>query len=330
MRIVALEEHFNVPEMTRRLDPALIAARGWPDPASAPAEMARPNQLKDLGPARLADMDEAGISQQVLSLAGLGADLLDPAESVVFAREMNDRLAATCAGHPTRYAGFAHLPMTDPAAAAEELERAVTQLGFCGAMINGTVQGHFLDDPGFEPIFARAETLGVPIYLHPAFPPQPIRDTYCQGLTPQQGFILAASGWGWHAETAVHILRLMCAGVFDRHPGLQMIVGHMGEMMPMMLARFDHTFGPECRHLRRRPSETILDQVHITTSGFFSIAPFMAALLSFGADRIMFSVDYPFSANQDGTEFLKGLPVSPLDLQKIAHRNADRLLKLNG
>jgi predicted TIM-barrel fold metal-dependent hydrolase len=328
MRIVALEEHFVIPEMTQRIPPGMIAGMGWPRPEDMPAEMARPVQLKDLGDARLADMDDAGITLQVLSLAGPGADVLPVAESISFARDLNDRMAATCALHPTRYASFAHLPLTDPAAAADELERAVKQLGFHGAMINGTVRGKFLDDPSFAPIFSRAEDLGVPIYLHPAFPPKAIRDTYSSGLTPQQGTILATSGWGWHAETAVHILRMMCAGVFDRHPGLQMIVGHMGEMMPMMLARFDFTFGHECRHLKRKPSETILDHVHITTSAFFSIAPFMAAMLSFGADRIMFSVDYPFSANKDGTDFLKNLPVSPTDLKKIAHQNADKLLKL--
>ncbi len=165
MRIVALEEHFTVPSLVRRIDPDAIARHGFP--AGFAGNLA--DKLSDLGALHLAEMDEAGITVHVLSSSGPGADLLDGAEGVAFARDINDVLAKAFAAHPDRFAGFAHLPMRSPQAAADELERAVRDLGFCGALINGLTEGRFLDDPRFEPILARAAQLDVPIYLHPEF-----------------------------------------------------------------------------------------------------------------------------------------------------------------
>jgi hypothetical protein len=204
----------------------------------------------------------------------------------------------------------------------------VEELGFCGAMINGVTDGRFLDDPRFEPILARAVQLDTPLYLHPNIPPEPVRRAYYEGLPGMTGTLLATGGWGWHAEVAVHILRLVASGTLDRHPDLKLIIGHMGEGLPAMLARCDQAFRG-VSHLKRSVSQTILDQVWITTSGFFSLSPFMAALLSFGADRILFSIDYPFGSMSAGMSFLEQLPLSPEDRKKIAHGNADRLLKLN-
>lgn len=330
MRIVALEEHFTVPALVgQRIAPAFIARRGFPPPDEPWGPASRTDDLKELGQPRLHDMDRAGITVQVLSVAGPGADLLPPGEGPALARDLNDALARAVAEHPDRYAGFAHLPMTAPEAAADELERAVRDLGFRGALINGLTDGCFLDDSRFAPILARAEALGVPIYVHPGIPPAAVREAYYDGLPGHLSFMLAIAGWGWHAETAVHVLRLVLSGTLDRHPALQLIIGHMGEGLPAMLARCDQVLGAEApRFLRRTVSQTILDQVHITTSGFFSLAPFMAALLAFGADRILFSVDYPFSANAQGRAFLASLPLSPADKAKIAHGNADRLLRL--
>jgi predicted TIM-barrel fold metal-dependent hydrolase len=329
MRIVTLEEHFIIPELTKRIDPAVIAKRGWPKPGSVPPERNRGPKLIDVGAARLADMDATGVTVQVLSMSGPGADLLEGEAGIEFARDTNDWLARVVGENPSRYAGFAHLPTTAPEAAADELERAVSKLGLCGALISGMTQNRYMDDPVYTPLLARAAELGVPIYLHPGLPSPEVRDSYSRGLQPELGIILSEPGWGWHAETAVQVIRMAVSGTFDRHPGLQVIIGHMGEMLPMMMTRLDDTFGPQAGHLRRTPSQTILDHVHITTSGFFSLAPFMAALLSFGADRIMFSVDYPFSDNAAGTAFLRGLPVAPADLHKIASGNADRLLNLD-
>ena len=331
MRTVALEEHFNLPSLVARIDPAVIRRRGFPSPEDAPSEMAGPQaKLKDLGTDRLDDMDAAGITVQVLSTAGPGADLLPGDEGIAFAREVNDTLARTISEHPDRYAGFAHLPMQSPDAAADELERAVCTLGLRGAMVNGLTEGRFLDDRGFAPLLARAEKLDVPIYVHPNIPPAAVRQAYYEGLPkPSVGFALSIAGWGWHSETAVHILRLVLSGTLDRHPKLQLIIGHMGEMLPMMLARCDKVLGSEASsYLQRSVSQTILDQVHVTTSGLFTLPPFQALLAVFGIERILFSVDYPFSPNRAGRAFLDQLPLSAAEKDRLAHGNADRLLKL--
>jgi uncharacterized protein len=330
MRIVALEEHFSIQEIVQRIDPEAIRRRGFPPPDTPWGPMSRARDLYDLGLNRLADMDAAGITVQVLSLSGPGADLLAPTESIALAKDINEALARIIERHPGRYAGFAHLPMTAPEQAAEELQHAVTRLGFCGALVNGSTEGRFLDDPRFAPILARAESLGVPLYLHPGIPTKPVREAYYDGLPGHLSFQLAIAGWGWHAETAVHVLRLVLSGTLDRHPRLQLIIGHMGEGLPAMLDRCDQILGAEAqRFLQRSVSRTILDQVHVTTSGLFTLPPFLALLHSFGADRILFSVDHPFSRNAEARAFLDHLPVSPADREKIAHGNADRLLKLS-
>jgi hypothetical protein len=299
---------------------------GSPQLAFRPTE-----QLSDTGPARLADMDASGITLQVLSLSAPGADVLDATQSPALAREFNDRLAAIVREHPDRYAGFAHLPVASPQAAADELERTVREFGFKGAVVNGMTEGLFLDDPSFAPLLSRAEALDVPIYIHPNYPPEAVRKAYYDNLPDGTGMTLALAGWGWHAEVAVHVLRMVLAGTFDRHPRLKVIIGHMGEGLPAMMDRCDAVFGRQTNsHLTRSVSRTILDQVWITTSGFFSMAPFTAAMMKFGPDRILFSVDYPFSKNAEGKKFLDALPVSKGDLEKIAWRNADALLKLNG
>ena len=205
----------------------------------------------------------------------------------------------------------------------------VRDLGFCGLLVNGPTDGRFLDDPRFEPILARAEALGVPIYIHPGIPSEKVRAEQFDGLPGNFSFALAVSTWGWHMETAVHVIRLVLSGALDRHPRLQIVIGHMGEAIPFMLDRIDETTANEAKlRLRRSVRQTLLDQVWITTSGFFTMVPFMAALLTFGADRIMFSVDYPFASNARARAFLDALPVSPADRAKIAHGNADRLLQL--
>jgi predicted TIM-barrel fold metal-dependent hydrolase len=325
MRIVALEEHFTFPEFVAKIDPQRIVERGFPAESKAPALVRIQQQLADIGAARIADMDASGITVHVLSAGGPGADLLDPAEGIPFARGYNDGLAQRVADHPDRLAGFAHLPMTAPEAAADELERAVKQLGFRGALINGITRGLFLDDPSFEPILARAEQLDVPIYVHPHLPPPSVRKAYYEGLPGNVGFTLGIAGWGWHAETAVHVLRLVLSGALDRHPRLKIIIGHMGEGLPAMLARCDQAFGPQVSYLQRSISRTITDQVYVTTSGFFTLPPFQVALATFGIDRLMFSIDYPFSSNQQGRTFLDSLTLAPEDMAKLTPGYADRL-----
>ena len=329
MRIVALEEHYTVPGIVARIDPAAIRARGFPGPEVVWGQTIKRNELADIGAARLADMDASGITVQVLSVAGPGADVVPGTEGIAMARDYNNALAAAASRHPARFRGFAHLPMHSPDAAADELERTVKDLGFCGLLVNGPTDGRFLDDPRFEPILARAETLGVPLYIHPGIPSDAVRAAHFDGLPGTFSFALAASTWGWHMETAVHVLRLVLSGALDRHPRLQIVIGHMGEAIPFMLDRIDETTANEAKaRLSRSVRQTLLDQVWLTTSGFFTTVPFMAALMTFGADRIMFSVDYPFASNARARAFLDALPVSPADRAKIAHGNADRLMRL--
>jgi uncharacterized protein len=329
MRVVALEEHYTVPAIVGRIDPAAIRRRGFPGPDFVWGQRIKRNELSNLGDARLADMNASGITMQVLSVAGPGADVVPGAEGIALARDYNNALAKAASLHPDRFRGFAHLPMHSPDAAADELERTITDLGFHGALVNGPTDGRFLDDPAFEPILARAETLGVPIYIHPGIPPDEVRKAHYNGLPGNFSFTLALSAWGWHVETAIHVLRLVMSGALDRHQRLQIIIGHMGEAIPFMLDRIEETTAAEAKSLLRRSvRQTILDHVWITTSGFFTMVPFMATLMTFGADRILFSVDYPFASNARARAFLDALPVSPTDRAKIAHVNADRLLRL--
>ncbi len=330
MRVVALEEHVSFPELTRQISEAAITERGWPAPDSpnSPTKRVGP-QLAEVGEERLQKMDESGITVQVLSVSGAGADLLDAQNGPALARDYNDALARRIAAHSNRFAGFAHLPMTNPQAAADELERTVTELHFCGAMINGMTQNQFLDHPRFAPLLERAEQLDVPLYLHPSVPPEAIQTVYYDGLAPALSTQLGMAGFGWHAETAIHVLRLVLSGTFERFPNLQLIIGHMGETLPVMMARCDMILSPEMTHLPRTISQTLQQQVSITTSGIFTQPPLLAALATFGVDRILFSVDYPFSANEQGRAFLDSINLPPADVEKIAHGNADRLLKLN-
>jgi hypothetical protein len=329
MRIVALEEHFTVPRIVAGIPRDAIARRGFPGPDFVWSQTTKRDELADLGAARIADMDASGITVQVLSVAGPGADLIPGPDGIALARAYNDTLAEACVRHPNRYRGFAHLPMLAPEAAADELERAVRDLGFHGVLVNGATEGRFLDDKRFEPILARAAALDVPIYLHPGIPSADVRAAYFDGLPGNFSFTMALAAWGWHAETAIHTLRLALSGTLDRHPGLKIIIGHMGEALPFMLDRIDETTALQAKTLLRRSvRQTLLDQVWITTSGFFTPVPFMAALMTFGADRIMFSVDYPFASNARARAFLDSLSVSPADRAKIAHGNADALLRL--
>ena len=328
MRTVALEEHFAIPAVAKRIPQEVTQRRGYRPRKVAPGAPNPMELLPDIGEARLKSMDTSGITVQVLSLSGPGPDLVPGADGVAMAREINDHLAAAVARHPDRFAGFASLPMQSPDAIAAELERAVKDLGFVGALVNGTTEGRFLDHPSYDGLFAAAVELGVPVYIHPHIPPEPVRQAYYADLPGSTSRVLETSGWGWHSETAVHLLRLVLAGVLDRHRRLKLIIGHMGEMLPMMLDRIDTVFAPEIEHLSRPMSRAILDQVWITNSGIFNTPPFLAALMTFGIDRMMFSVDYPYAPNAAGRRFLDRLALAPADREKFVHGNADKLLKL--
>ncbi|HLI08173.1 MAG TPA: amidohydrolase family protein [Ktedonobacteraceae bacterium] len=323
MRTIAIEEHFladGFREAMQRNAADHVGNMTWSSEIQA--------KLADLGEIRLKEMDAGGIDLQVISHNTIDMASLPADEVARLARQANDQLAAAIAAHPTRFAGFATLPVTSPEVAADELERAVHLPGIKGTMIGGTINGRFLDDPAFLPILERAAALDVPIYIHPGVPPASVREAYYSGFDPAVNYVLATSGWGWHNETAIHALRLILSGVFDRLPGLQIIIGHMGEMIPFMLDRINNTLTSAAKNLQRPVPDYLLQNFYITTSGFFSEPPLLLALQTLGADRIIFSVDYPYSSSERGRKFLENAPISPFDKEKISHLNAGRVLKL--
>ncbi|HUK20351.1 MAG TPA: amidohydrolase family protein [Gemmatimonadales bacterium] len=284
------------------------------------------DQLRDVDERRLSEMDAAGIDMQVLSLTSPGAEQLTGSEAETVARDANDFIAAAVARHPNRFAGFGTIPVASPHTAADELERLVAR-GFKGVMINGHARGRYLDDQAFWPILERAQSLNVPIYLHPTEPPRGVVETWYQGFSPGVSYLLANAGWGWHIETAVHVIRMILGGVFDRFPRLQVIVGHLGEGLPFMIRRLD-IMPPALTRLERPVSAYLRDHIHYTISGFNFAATFLDLLLEVGVDRIMFSADYPYASMHAARAFLDQLPVSPADRERIAHTNAERLLAL--
>lgn len=283
-------------------------------------------RLCDRGEARLEQMDSAGIDFQVLSLfdPGVQADT-DATRATDNARRANDDLAETTRRHPRRFGGFAALATQDPTGAAAELERAVTELGLLGALINGHTHGRYLDDPAYTDLFDCAERLGVPIYLHPTTPHPAVLDAWFAPYL-KDGMQLAA--WGFGVETATHALRLIYSGLFERFPRLQIILGHLGETLPFAAYRIDRYYGlggDGGGALPRRPSEYLRSNFHITTSGNFSPAALACTLEVMGADRVMFAVDYPIDSNRAATEFLATAPVDDVIRQQIACGNALRL-----
>ncbi|MFZ2104702.1 MAG: amidohydrolase family protein [Roseiarcus sp.] len=284
-------------------------------------------QLCDLGDERIAEMDAANIDVQVLSLTSPGTEQLEGAEAVALARESNDRLADAVRSHPTRFAGFATLPTADPGRAADELGRTVLEHGFKGAVINGHHRGRYLDDKFFWSILERAQQLHVPIYLHPTQPPKPVIDACYGGFAPMVSEMLAGPGWGWHIETAVHVIRIILGGAFDKYPELQLVIGHMGEGLPFMLSRLD-VMPMAMTKLERPISAYLRENVHYTFAGFNFTPTFLDLLLQVGVDRIMFSADHPYGSMSEARAFLDRLPVSSADREKIAHANAERLFRM--
>lgn len=321
MRVIAVEEAFSVPD---------VVPWGLPNQPNTPPEhwlREWETRLPDLAGLRLADMDAHGVDVQILSLTSPGLEAIqDPADAVTAARRANNRLAEAIAAHPDRFAGFAALPLQDPQAAVTELRRAVTELGFVGALHNDHVLGHYLDEPRFRPVWAELQRLGVTLYLHPSVIPAD-RWRVFEGYPS-----LAGPAWGWTASTGAHALRLIYGGVFDEFPAASVTLGHMGEMLPFQLSRLDSRYQQlDPRHRPPRlPSDYLRTNVYATTSGVFSHAALLGATQAIGIDRVLFAVDYPYEVTAEAVEFLRTAPYAPADLARIAHGNAERILRLRG
>ena len=313
LQVIALEEHYWDAEVSKHFEPG----------DSRSPELVK--RLTDVGEQRIKAMDEAGIDAQVLSHAAPSTQRLDAATAIPLAKRANDRLNETVRAHPDRFAAFAALPTADPKAAADELERAVDKLGFKGAMVHGPTNGVFFDDKRFWPIFERAQALDVPLYLHPSLPVKAVVDAYYRDYLDRYPQLQAAA-WGYTVETATQGIRMVLSGVFEKYPGLKIILGHLGESLPFSAWRIDM-----CLSRSGQPStfrETFNRHFWITTSGNFCTPALMCCMMEMGVDRILFSVDYPFVPNPPGTKWMEGLPLSLEDRVKILSGNCKRLLKM--
>ena len=314
--VIAIEEHYWDKE---------VAGKWGPGEGAGPP-MIR-DRLFDLYDTRLKLMDEAGIDVQVLSLGAPSTQRFDPQSAPAIARGANDRLYEVCKRHPNRFGAFAALPTANPEAAADELERTVSEMGFKGAMIHGLSHGHkFVELPEFWPIYERAEKLDVPIYLHPAMPHPAVVEAYLKDyLKDYPG--LSSAAWGFTIETATQGLRMVLSGVFEKYPRLKIILGHMGEGLPFLLWRIDMALArPGGKKVPFR--ETFRNNFWITTSGNFSDPALLCSVMEMGSDRILFSVDYPYVENQPGIDWMAHIPLATEDREKIYNGNARRLLKM--
>ncbi|AZY50075.1 amidohydrolase family protein [Bordetella avium] len=317
VRKIAIEEHFTAvgfgdysKAFVQHLDPKTTAEL-----------VAR---LSDIGEGRLAEMDAAGIDYVILSQTGPGVQgEPDAAVALRRARENNDFLAQQIALHPDRFGGFATLPMHDPETAAAELTRAVRDLGFKGALVNGHTQGVYYDDPMYDRFWEQMQELDVPLYLHPF-------DAYVLPHAFKGHPELAGATWGWGVETGTHALRLLFGGVFDRFPKVKVILGHMGEGLPFQRWRFDSRFAayPYGVTLQRAPSEYIGSNILITTSGVCSHPALIGAIAEMGPEAVMFSVDYPYESTAQAVEFIESAPLDAATRDQVCYGNAARLFKL--
>jgi 2,3-dihydroxybenzoate decarboxylase len=313
--VIALEEHYWDAEMASHFTGS---ESGRPGPTS--------ERLHDLGALRIKEMDEAGIDIQVLSHGAPSAQKINSEIAVEVCKRVNDRLQEAIKTHPTRFAGFAALPTFNPAAAADELDRTVSEYGFKGAMIHGMANGHFLDDKRFWPIFARAEKLDVPIYLHPSLPNPTVGDIY-YGDYVKDFPMVARPAWGYTVETATTALRLVLSGVFDKHPGLKIVLGHLGETLPFLVHRIDEALSRPGQHAMSF-RKIFCGNFYITTSGNFSNPALLCCVMEMGVDRILFAVDWPFVENPPGTAWMAQTPLCAEDRRKILSGNAKALLRM--
>jgi 2,3-dihydroxybenzoate decarboxylase len=261
---------------------------------------------------------------QVLQPGGILISHTDRDAAVAGAKRYNDGVTAIVGKYPGRFAGYALLPTAYPKEAADELERAVTQLGLKGAIISGSINGEYLDEQKFWPIWERAEGLGVPIYLHPFEPPAGTTKMY-EGHPELMG-----PAWSWVVDTATHALRIIGAGVFDSFPKTTVILGHMGESLPYLLARFDegYVMAYKTRKLKKLFSEYIKENIVITTSGKYNPEALACAISAMGIDRVLFADDYPFVTPKEAVQQIERTPISDLDKEKIYHLNAERWLRM--
>jgi predicted TIM-barrel fold metal-dependent hydrolase len=312
--VIALEEHYWDEELEKTYTGG---------EAGRPGEQL--TRLHDLGALRLREMDEADIDIQVLSHGAPSTQKLPAETAVDITRRVNDRVHAVVTKNSQRFAAFAALPTAVPEAAADEFERTA-ELGFKGAMLHGLANGTFLDDKKFWPIYARAEKLDLPVYMHPSLPHPGVIATYYQDYVKDFPMITRAT-WGYTVETATLAIRLVLSGVFEKYPKLKIILGHLGETLPFLVWRVDMTLkrpGGKDANFR----DIFCNNFYVTTSGNFSNPALLCCVMEMGIDRILFAVDWPFVPNPPATKWMESVPLCDEDKEKILSGNARRLLKM--
>ena len=313
--VIAVEEHYWDEELAKTYTGG---------EAGHPGEQS--DRLHDFTGIRIKEMDAAGIDVQVISHGAPSTQKLPAENAAALTRRVNDRLAAAIVGHEDRFAAFAALPTAVPEAAADELARTAKELGFKGAMLHGLAGGVFLDDKRFWPIYARAEALDVPIYLHPSLPSAEVRRIYYDDYVKDFPMV-ARPAWGYTVETATTAIRLVLSGVFERHPKLKIVLGHLGETLPFLIWRIDQAL--------KRPGQKSMsfrdifsNNFYITTSGNFSNPALLCCVMEMGVDHILFAVDWPFVMNPPAMEWMHNVPLCDADKAKILSGNAKALLKM--
>ncbi|RYE70524.1 MAG: amidohydrolase [Rhizobiaceae bacterium] len=338
VRKIATEEAFATPELVKAWLEIARAAPGSsldvptgilsifdnPRPGSNQDQFRR--QLLDLDAERLAEMDQAGIDMQILSVTIPGVQMFEPAAASELAKATNDHLAAAIARHPQRYAGLACFAPQDPAAASREMERAINQLGLNGFIINSHTGDLYLDDARFAPILEAAEALDRPIYLHPRAPSNGM-------AAPFRDYSMGGSIWGFGIEAGTHAVRLILSGLFDRYPRLRIVLGHMGEALPFWMWRLDHMAARRAKDGRMKPSslkpsEYFVRNFAVTTSGFEAPDVLDLVIKSAGIENVMWAVDYPYESSRDAVAFIDGARLTADQRSKIFHRNAERIFHL--
>jgi 2,3-dihydroxybenzoate decarboxylase len=317
-KLIDMEAHFNIKEHYEMVLGQGLIPNKFPDTVL--------ESLYGVGEKRIAEMDQNGIHMQVLSQDS-GVQMLEPAEGTKWSKVVNNALSGIVAEHPDRFIGLASLAPDAPEAAAEELERVVTEKGLSGANLHSSSRDQYLDAKKYRPIFAKAQELNVPLYLHPAVPSKKIIEGYSDYGADFSGPVL-----GFAADTSLHAMRLILSGVFEEYPNLKMMLGHLGEGLPYFLDRIDFSIKRATDHklqyISKNPSYFIKNNFFITTSGMFFEPAFMCAYLALGADNIGFSVDYPHESIEEAVTFIEGVPVSDGDRLKIGYENAIKLFKL--
>jgi predicted TIM-barrel fold metal-dependent hydrolase len=332
LRIITVEEHFHHPEVIAR-----VLELAGPPPIHPDAgfstflqgHMPDRDSAERLAGERLSHMDRVGIDIQVVSHGANSPSSLDQAEAVELCRRVNNDLAQQISEHPSRFRGFATIPLYDPAAAADEMKRCVNELGFVGTLIAGSCGGSFLDDERFAPVLAAAELVDLPIYVHPGLPENPVSTAYYAGKWPAAvHWLFSGPAFGWHAEAGIHILRLILSGALDRHPNLKLLSGHWGEFVAGWLDRLDETLGTGVTQLDRAVSSYYREQVWATPSGLYNQNQLNFIVAEIGAERIIYSEDFPYVVRDNVSTFLEQADLTDDQRNAIAHRNAEKVMRL--